>query len=330
MEKIDKERTSATQRYPAVFSFMWYNTENFYDTVDDPETLDDDFTPNGFYKWTEDKFDDKVEKLTTIVQDIVKPEIPDIIGLAEIENKTVMMAIVDSLRKNGMPHYSFIHYDSPDERGSDVALIYNTKTFRIEESRPILVQLPGIEDRTRDILYVKGKTPNSVTLHLFFTHFPSRREGTDRSERRRYFVASELRNAVYKVLSMDPDANIVISGDFNDTPDDNSIDEILGAQKQFEKIDKIKLYNLLYPKIKKGLGTTYHKGWLLFDQFIVSGNVLLSEKISCKPEDADIFNPRYLLYFNKEGRVKPDRTYSGKYVGGYSDHLPIYLRIVMK
>ncbi len=314
----------------AIFSFMWYNTENFYDTVDDPKTLDDDFTPNCYFHWTEDRFYDKAEKLTNVIHDIVKPDLPDIIGLAEIENKTVMMAIVDTLQKNGMPHYSFIHYDSPDERGSDVAMIYNTSTFRIEESKPILVQLPGIEDRTRDILYVKGKTANLTTLHLFFTHFPSRHEGTERSERRRYFVASELRNAVYKVLSVDPNANVIISGDFNDTPDDNSISEVLGAQKHFDKVDKMKLYNLLYPRQKKGLGTTYHKGWLLFDQFIVSGNVLLSDKIDCKPDDADIFNPRYLLYFNNEGRVKPDRTYSGKYVGGYSDHLPVYLRMRLK
>lgn len=309
---------------------MFYNTENFYDTVDDPQVLDDAFTPHGFYKWTEERFNDKVEKLTNVIRDIVKPSLPDIIGLAEIENKTVMMAIVDGLRQKGMSNYSFVHYNSPDERGADVAMIYNTQSFTVLESDPILVRLPGIEDRTRDILHVQGKTVTGDVLEIFITHFPSRREGTERSERRRYFVASELRNAVNKVLDKNPAANIIIMGDFNDTPDDNSIDEVLGAQKKFDNIQPQKLYNLTYPRHKKGIGSTYHKGWLLFDQFIVSGNMLLSENIDCKPEYADVFNPRYLLHFGKEGRPKTNRTYQGHYTGGYSDHLPIYLKLFFK
>src|SRR5690554_1886097 len=315
---------------PESFSFMFYNTENFYDTVNDPLTLDDDFTPEGFREWTAERFDDKVTKLTKVIKDIVKPELPDVIGLAEIENKTVMMSILDNLRENGIKQYSFIHYDSPDERGSDVALIFNKETFTILNSAPILVHLPGIEDRTRDILYVKVKTNNDEIIHLFITHFPSRAEGRDKSERRRYFVASELRHEVYKILSEDPLQNILIMGDFNDTPDDNSIYEVLGAKKKFNKIEPLKLYNLLYPRYKNGIGTTYHDGWQMYDQFIVSGNLLSSVKIDCKPEYADVFNPHYLLHFDRNNRPKPNRTYSGKYTDGYSDHLPIYLRIYLK
>lgn len=309
------------------FSFMFYNTENFYDTVDDPNIMDEEFTPKGSLKWTTERFNDKVQKLTKVVKDIVKPEIPDIIGLAEIENKNVIMSIVDDFRYNGMPHYSFVHYDSPDERGTDVAMIYNTQSFIVLESNPILVHLPGIEDRTRDILHVKGRTMTDQTLQIFIVHFPSRREGTERSERRRYFVASELRNAVYKILSENPDENIIIMGDFNDTPDDNSIDEVLDAQKSFENVSKLKLYNLMYPRYKRGIGSTYHKGWLLFDQFIVSGNLLLNDKIDCKSEYADVFNPPYLIHYDRKGRANTNRTYHGKYTGGYSDHLPIYLRM---
>ena len=309
---------------------MFYNTENFYDIVDDPLTLDDDFTPKGFREWTAERFNRKVMKLTKVIKDIVKPGMPDVIGLAEIENKTVMMSILDNLSENGMKQYSFIHYDSPDERGSDVALIYNRETFKIINSAPILVHLPGIEDRTRDILYVKGETNNKEVIHLFITHFPSRVEGTERSERRRYFVASELRHEVYKILSENPEQNILIMGDFNDTPDDNSIDEVLGAKKKFNKIEPLKLYNLLYPRYQKGIGTTYHKGWLLFDQFIVSGHMLKSNTINCLPEYADVFNPKYLLHYDSNNQPKPNRTYSGKYTGGYSDHLPIFLRIYLR
>jgi len=315
---------------PVPFSFMFYNTENFYDTVDDPETMDDDFTPGGFNHWTVERLNDKIEKFTKVVKEIVKPDFPDIIGLAEIENKTVMLGILDSMQQHGMPHYSFIHYDSPDERGSDVAMIYNTRTFKLLHSKPLLVQLPGIEDRTRDILYVNGETINGENLHLFLTHFPSRREGTDLSERRRYFVASELRNAVNKVMSEHADARIIIMGDFNDTPDDNGVDEVLGARKSFENIQKERLYNLLYPRFQKGIGTTYYKGWLLFDQIIVSGSMLLSDTIDCKPAYADVFNPRFLLHFDRNKRVTTNRTFKGKYIGGYSDHLPVYLRTYLK
>lgn len=314
---------------PHPFSFVFYNTENFYDTIDDPQTMDEDYTPNGFRKWTPRRFNTKVKKLTEVMADIVQPAYPDVIGLAEIENKWVLESILDEMNRHGMSRYSFVHYDSPDERGSDVALIYNTQSFIILESNPILVQLPGIEDRTRDILHVKGKTVNGEILHLYVVHFPSRNAGTEVSERRRYFVASELRNAVQKTLLEKPDANLLIMGDFNDTPDDNSIDEILEVEKNFTDIVPIKLYNLLYPKHKKGLGTTFHKGWLLFDQFIVSGNMLMSNKIDCKPEYADIFNPRYLLQVDRKKHVLPYRTYSGSYTGGYSDHLPIYLRIYL-
>ncbi|MDD2327711.1 MAG: endonuclease [bacterium] len=312
------------------FSLIFYNTENFYDTVDDPLTMDDDFTPDGFRKWTENRYKEKVKKLTNVISEIVHPEFPDIIALAEIENKTVMESILAGMGMKGGKSYSYVHYDSPDERGSDVAMIFNTRTFRVLESHPLLIHLPGVEDRTRDILYVKGILPNGEQLHLFVTHFPSRAEGRELSERRRYFAASELRNAVYKVTAEDPEANIIIMGDFNDTPDDNSVDEVLGARKNFKDINSLRLYNLLYPRYSKGMGSTYHKGWVLFDQVIVSGNLLTSPTIDCKPEYADIFNPTWLLHFDRNNRPRPNRTYSGKYVGGYSDHLPIYLRLFLK
>lgn len=160
------------------FSLMFYNTENFYDTANDPYTMDDEFTPHGEMNWTEKRFNDKVTKFTNVVKDIVKPLTPDIIGLAEIENKMVIMSILDEFRLHGLQKYSFVHYDSPDERGVDVAMIYNTESFLVLESNPILVHLSGVEDRTRDILHIKGKTITDVILHLFIVHFPSRREGT--------------------------------------------------------------------------------------------------------------------------------------------------------
>ena len=260
---------------PTQFSFMFYNTENFYDTIDDPDIMDSEFTPKGRLRWDEKKFNDKVDKLTFVIQDIVKPQIPDIIGLAEIENKNVMMSILDGLHRKGMNHYSFVHYDSPDERGADVALIYNTQSFIVLESTPIVVHLPGIEDRTRDILYVRGKTTFDEVFHIFIVHFPSRREGTDRSERRRYFVASELHNAVYKVLSQNPDANAIVMGDFNAVPESSVVQGIVNPTKDSKLFDSKKLASLVY-----GPDWSFHEfGKIPFAERPLIDYVFISENI---------------------------------------------------
>lgn len=313
-----------------VFSFMFYNTENFYDTVNDPLTLDDAFTPEGSARWTEKRFNDKVAKIAKVIREIRQPAFPDIIGLAEIENKTVLNHLLQELQTTGINEYQYLHYDSPDERGADVALLYNRTSFTVTGSTAHKVSLPEIEDRTRDILHVEGRLFDKIPLHLFLTHFPSRREGRDVSEPRRYFVAGELRDEVNKILEQRPDEPIVIMGDFNDTPEDNSVDEILGAEKEYTHIQKNHFYNLLYPRYQKGLGTTFHEKWVLYDQIIVSGNLLDSEIIYCKPEFADIYNPPYLLHFDANKRTRPNRTYRGKYTGGYSDHLPVYFYILLK
>ncbi len=312
------------------FSFMFYNTENLYDTTDDPEIMDDEFTPGGKLRWDEKRLDDKVGKIAHVIAHITAPDAPSIIGLAEIENKGVIERLLDALKREHITGYGSVHYDSPDERGSDVALLYDTGVFRVRESFPIPVHLDGIEERTRDILHVAGTTKNDAELHLFITHFPSRREGREKSERRRYVAAGELRNETDKVFLQDPRANIVILGDFNDTPDDNSISDVLGARKSLSDIAPAQLYNLLYPKQEKGLGTTFHERWLLFDQIIVSGGLLLSDKIGFDTGDADIYNPRYLLHFDKKGNPSPNRTYRRGYTGGYSDHLPVFLKTRLK
>jgi endonuclease/exonuclease/phosphatase family metal-dependent hydrolase len=308
---------------------MWYNVENLYDTAGDPKTMNVDFTPTGHYHWTKKRYNEKVAKITQVIHNIVNPDFPDIIGLAEVENNTVLMSLVKKMRESGMPDYSFVHYNSPDERGIDVAMIYNTKSFTVQESTAIPVHPPR-HDRTRDILYIKGTTKNDETLHLFFVHFPSRHDGTEETEPRRCFATNILKENIDRILCENRQSNIAILGDFNDTPDDKSIAEVLGAQKSSNRPQPCELYNLLYPKINKGLGTVYYYGWLLFDQIIVSGHLLNNPKIECTATHADIFNPHYLLYFGQNGTVQPNRTYHGKYLGGYSDHLPVFLKLGLR
>lgn len=313
------------------FSFVFYNTENLYDTIDDPDTLDDDFTPEGRMGWTDDRFNRKVYNISKVLYDIVSPKLPDIIGLAEVENRFVLEQILKQ-KFFFSETYDIVHYDSPDERGSDVGMIYNKNTFEVLYSEPILVRLAGLEDRTRDILYVKGKTNNGRMIHVLFNHWPSRREGTEESEARRFLAAGILRGKVDEILSSDKDANIVIMGDFNDTPENNSVKLVLKAGEPDPPFYADQLYNLVLPRMRKGIGSTHHKKWLMFDQIIVSGNMMdPSSGYVCLPQNADVFNPRYLLHYDKRAGFEPNRTSArNKYFGGYSDHLPVFLTIGLK
>lgn len=310
------------------FSFIFYNTENFYDTVDDPEIMDSDYTPDGKLNWTNKRFNRKVRSISKVLRNVVQPNLPDIIALAEIENLFVLERIVRNENLSKIP-YQIVHYDSPDERGSDVALIYNPATFTVLHSEPILVQLNGLEDRTRDILYVKGKTKNEKELHILVTHFPSRNTGIEKSEPRRLFAASVLRKRIDVIFRENPKANIVILGDFNDEPDNRSVQSVIKAREPREPYRGNELYNLLFPRMKRGIGTTYYEKWLLFDQIIVSGNMLHKDSgFICNPQSADVYNPRYLFFYDKNvGGLQPNRTYGSNYYGGYSDHLPVYMKI---
>lgn len=324
----------ATQAQPAKnkaksarqpFVAMFYNVENLYDTQNDPKTNDDEFTPAGKVPWTQERLDTKIEHIAQVINDITVPAMPDLIGFAEVENRQVLEMLTSSARLN-KAKYDIVHYDSPDERGIDVALLYNPLTFKVITSEPINVTLPG-NDLTRDILYVKGKLNSGEVLHVFINHWPSRREGSDISEPKRLAVAKILRAKLDAIQKLEKSANILILGDFNDEPSNISITTGLGATKPGKPVSNNVLYSLLYPQFANGEGSLYYKDWDLFDQVIVSGNMLSRKKgIHTSVEDAKIFKAEYLLYKTKTGESRPNRTMGDKYFGGYSDHLPVYVK----
>ncbi len=308
------------------FTAAFYNVENLYDTKDDPKINDDEFTPKGKVPWTEERLDAKINHIRQVLTDIASPAMPDLVGFAEIENQQVLEMLVSSAGI-GKIKYGIVHYDSPDERGIDVALLYNPSTFKVISSEPLLVVLPD-NDRTRDILYVKGKLNSGGILHVFINHWPSRREGSEISAPKRLIAANVLRAKIDAVQKLDIKASILIFGDFNDEPGDKSITQGLKALSPEKAITGNNLYSLLYPEYKKGEGSLYYKDWDLFDQIIVSGNVLLNKKgLRTSVNDAGIFKADYLLFKVKDGESRPNRTMSGtKYFGGYSDHLPVYVK----
>lgn len=308
------------------FNILFYNVENLFDTENDPLKLDDDFTPAGKLEWTPERFQKKIKNIARVITNVIKPEMPDIIGLAEIENAAVLKKLTEAqdIEKAG---YETVHYESRDERGIDVALLYNPSSFTVLESRPIRYDLPA-NDFTRDILYVKGKTKRGNILHLFVNHWPSRSEGTEVSEPKRKIAARALLNEVNKILEKDSKSKIVIMGDFNDDPSDKSVTEVLGAIEPDHKIKNNNLYNLMYPLHNKGEGSLFYNDWNMFDQFIVTGSFFMDKKISCKKTSASIYSESWIMYKDsKSGIMKPNRTYGSRYFGGYSDHLPVLLNL---
>ncbi|QQS29597.1 MAG: hypothetical protein IPM47_01195 [Sphingobacteriales bacterium] len=306
----------------------FYNVENLFDTEDDPITDDSGFLPNSAAGWTLQRYEQKLGRLTQVLDSIGRGGLPDLIGLCEIENKRVLQDLI--AHANAGKTHDIVQYDSPDARGIDVALIYNKKAFTPTFSEPLRVSFDfEPETPTRDILYVQGNF-RGEPLHLFVNHWPSRRDGEEKSEPKRMAAAAVLRKKLDGVYSADPKAKVIIMGDFNDEPDNNSIRNGVRAMPHNSKdpINNESLYNMMYSKQQSGEGSYNHRGdWNMLDQFIVSGELLKSSGgVYLDSKDVHIYKRDWMLYTTDKGDKVPNKTYGGnKYYGGYSDHLPVYL-----
>ena len=318
----------------SVFRVMYYNVENYFDCVDDPDTNDEEYLPGGIRGWNHTRYVEKQYNIARVIVAVGGWEPPALVGLCEVESKKAMHDLVIWGPLKNL-QYGFVHHESPDVRGVDVALLYQPDMFKLLYDEPIRVTFADApHSTTRDILYVMGQLPNRDTLHVFVCHFPSRLGGELESESRRVDAARILRCKVDEIFKHDEDAKIIIMGDFNDYPDNKSIYEILQAQEPQAPFASSILYNLMYPMHREGKGTHKHEGvWGALDQIIVSGSLLDdSSPIFTTPLDIHIFEEDFLLeddgkFFGK----KPFRTYVGmKYVGGFSDHLPVYVDFYLK
>ncbi|MCL1850201.1 MAG: endonuclease [Bacteroidetes bacterium] len=318
-----------TSRYCIAF----YNVENLFDPDDDPEKNDDAFTPSGFYHWTNKRFYKKIDDIAKVFLAINGWAPPDIIGLAEIENANVLNKLCYTTGLKTY-HYRYVHYDSPDARGVDVAMLYRSDRVKIVESRPVSVVFPFEPNtKNRDILYVKALMAED-TLHLFVNHWTSRFGGYGATIPKRNYYAQVLRNNVDSLLSMNENANIVIMGDFNDYPTDESMSAYLQTKNYKREAAEGTLFNLMFPIMEEGQNRGTHKSqefWGCLDQFIVSKSLLNAKnKWQVENGTAVIFDAPFLLIADEKfGGVKAFRTYLGpKYLGGFADHLPI--KIVLK
>jgi len=337
-EKKGKEGKEGKEKMGYVF--MFWNLENYYDSFNDPVTSDDEFTPFGERHWSWKKFINKRNSIAKVIisvgerqgegkgQIVGKGQIegqreeeiiyPTIVALAEVENRFVL----EQLARNtplSLINYGIIHRDSPDNRGIDVALLYRKSAFRPLSVDFINVKLPDSTAKTRLILYTKGVLEDLDTLHVFINHWPSKFGGEEISRPNREAAAKSLLNKCDSIFKINRNANILLGGDFNDTPDS----EIFKDFKDF-----VNLSSHLY---RKREGTIKYMGqWELIDQFFVSKNLVnINEPIYCETTAMKIYRPFFLLEPDKEYLGdKPKRSYIGpRYNGGISDHLPILMTI---
>lgn len=325
----------AQQSYKsAIVSF--YNFENFYDTIFHGSNDDASFTPQGSKTYTSTVFNEKVLHLATVLSQIgtdVNPDGPALLGTAEIENAFVL----DTLLKHPLianRNYKYVHYNSKDFRGVDVALIYNPKYFKVERSRPIFVSLPqGTKDAyfTRDILWVKGLL-DGEKVNVFVNHWPSRSGGEKRSEPARMAAALTVRKFIDSLSIIDPNSKMIVMGDLNDDPINNSLTIGLKAMGDIKNLKADDMYNPWMSYYKSGSGTlAYQDAWSLFDQIIISQNLLDKKQDGFFYYKNNVFKPEYLIENYGQYKGYPKRTYSGDvYNHGYSDHFPTYIVLLKK
>jgi endonuclease/exonuclease/phosphatase family metal-dependent hydrolase len=314
------------------FRVAFYNVENLFDTIDDPTKEDAEFLPTGRIPWTAARYQKKLDRMSEVITGLAGDKPVAVLGLCEVENLYVLKELVTTpalLKYN----YQVVHFESPDERGIDNALIYDPVQFRLISATAIPVNLGTNVDKTRDILYVKGIPVKSKgdTLHIFINHWPSRSEGREVSEPKRLIAAETLKLATDSLIKSSPDIKIIIMGDFNDEPADKSLSETLGALELANEPLPGKLYNLGYATYRQGKGTLYYKDWDVFDQVIVNGEFLRSGRgLVIAMQEQGIFSPDYLFYKGNDGTLRPNRTAAKDYYGGYSDHLPVYLDMIIR
>jgi len=308
------------------FTVVFYNTENLFDTKDDPAVYDEEYTPTGSKEWTLKRYQKKVNNIAKVVSSADPEGLPEIIGLAEVENKAVLKSLLGTKHFSG-GYYGIVHEDSPDMRGIDVALLYKADAFNLMHDEFIPVQFPfDPESKVRDILYAKG-VAGQDTMHFFVNHWKSRSGGREETEEKRVFSARILKSKIDSILNKNSDAKIIAMGDFNDEPTNKSLSKILGAKNPDKATAEKRLYNLLYPKDKQGKGTyNYQSEWFMLDNLIVSSACMKGADYTISQEDVRIFDPPWVLYDHpKAGMEVPNRTYGGdNYFGGISDHLAIY------
>ena len=300
----------------STFTAAWWNVENLFDLRDDPKTNDDEFTPQGDLHWTRRKLNDKIQG---IYKTLTMMDLPDVVGLAEVENNYVLRELCQGTPLAQVP-YRYVHYDSPDRRGIDVALIYRSDRFRVTASRPVSLSDSAAGFFTRDILVVEGVTAEGDSVVLLLNHWPSKRGG-DEAEVHRIEAARTLRTLMNDLHAAHPQAAVIAMGDMNSTVEEAPLVDGMGFGTDSINPEGIRL---LTQRLPRDWGSHKFQGqWDYIDQvFLLAGDSWEVKKLKLLKFD------HLLTEESSRPGMRPKRTNVGpRYEGGLSDHLPMLLRL---
>jgi endonuclease/exonuclease/phosphatase family metal-dependent hydrolase len=321
-------------RQSDTISVAFWNLENLFDTVDDPNKNDEEFLPSGDREWTHDKLDTKLYNLSRIIRSMNNSNCPDILGVCEVEHQHLLDILVSKFFSD--KNYKIAYLESPDGRGIDNGLIYNSELFSLLFVKGDTVKLDD-NYPTRLVLYVGLLTKDKDTLHVYVNHWPSRRGGEVESEPNRIKAAETVRASVDKNFELNSQSKIIIIGDFNDEPINVSILNGLKATPFYCDTTRYigsqaELYNLSYPTFADGLGSyKYRDDWNMLDQIMVSGAFINSENFYYVCNSFEVYKPGDMV--TKLGKYEgtPFPTFGGRtYLGGYSDHFPVVTKFILK
>ncbi|UII77923.1 endonuclease/exonuclease/phosphatase family protein [Flagellimonas sp. HMM57] len=323
-----------SQKSFTIRTIAFYNVENLFDTVNDTLVFDDERTPEGSYHWNQKRYDKKIEHISKVLSEIgmdVTETSPDVIGLCEVENRQVLDDLINHPNLQDK-EYGIVHFDSPDRRGIDVALLYKKAAYlptSFKSHRLLLFDGIGERIYTRDQLVVGGVLDDEA-LYFIVNHWPSRRGGSSKSKPNRVKAALLNKRIIDSIQKLHWDAKIISMGDLNDDPRDDSLKKILKTSGKATQLDSLTLFNPMERLYKKGLGSlAYRDKWNLFDQFFMTSNLIHKSEDVYFYWKAGIFSPDYLKTSDGKFKGYLFRTYSGtSYTGGYSDHFPVYLFLI--
>ena len=316
---------SAAQNHTEKLYISFYNVENLFDTIDDKHVNDNEFLPKAAKKWNTQKYKQKLQNISKVIGAINEGNAPDILGVCEIENRFILEDLTQILRKNNPKNdYEIIHENSKDPRGIDVAILYRKSKFT--EIYHLMYEVNDSNLRTRDIMLAALKTKTNDTLFFIANHFPSRVGGSAKSAYKRNVASQNLKRIFEETSQKYHNANIIILGDFNDEPDNESIEKELGACAYTSKENTCEIYNLFYQFSKEDKGSYFYKNnWEMLDQAMVSKALKNGENHwKSSITSAEIISWDWMTTIDSKNRKMPLRTWQGKkYLQGFSDHFPI-------
>ncbi|WP_310005798.1 endonuclease/exonuclease/phosphatase family protein [Flavobacterium granuli] len=350
-------KSNAQTKAFSIHTVAFYNFENLFDTINDPITNDEEWTPTGAQHWNAKKYRQKLENLARVLSEIGTGEnsnSPTFIGGVEIENRLVLEDLVKQPKLIDK-EYGIIHFDSPDKRGIDVALLYQKKQFQptsyinvplyvykgeqpvketpktdssenLETEDVIAINTKNYRVYTRDQLLVTGFL-NGEEIHIIVNHWPSRAGGEKKSSPYREVAGALNRKIIDSLQLINPSAKVITMGDLNDSPFNNSVKKALGAKGKIQEVKPLGIYNPFEEMANKGLGTiAFRDSWDIFDQILISGSLLQKDYNTFQYWKAGIYNKPFLI--QKNGKYKGYPLRHSLTEIGFSDHFPVYVYLI--